>query len=488
MDVTATEHDDTRDNAREGEDRTNDLLFHSRRLVRTSSEAMLKPFATSSSSGTNIPYLDSLRGVAVLLVVVFHFWGGAGKPTILLPVPGGHIDLTPLIACGFVGVNLFFILSGFLLSQYFFKADFRGRPRPSLRTFFRHRFFRIVPGYYFCIFLLVLFLCPGFVNPNLVYSHEGILDLALHAVFLQDLLPTGVGQYNPALWTLTLEMLFYLSLPFVIPLFFRNRWLFGLVVCTALSYLWVVAGAHAPQPLIDVLQSGYARVFHQTKYPNTVNEYAVRVILDHQLPSYYFQFCFGIVVANFYTRVQMQYQVRRWLRVVTSTWAGLLYLVTGTALVLWSMHNLGESFITGKFIAYPSFAESPMTLGFTLMLAGLLWSGAWIKSVASFAPLRLIGIISYSIYLWHLPVLFVTLNLPAVAAATTAGEKYRSIMWHASLMTLAVSILFYLTIEKPFILLGRKPSGTAVPRQFSPAGISPIPALPVEAERATAHD
>ncbi len=454
--------------------------------VRSGGRLLLRPFATMSSSGTNIPYLDSLRGVAVLLVVVFHFWLGAGKPTVGFSFLGAHVDLTPLFASGFVGVNLFFVLSGFLLSQVFLRADFRGRPRPSLRIFFRHRLFRIVPGYYCCLFLTILFLCPGFINPNLVYSPEGAVAIELHMLFLQSLLPSGL-MFNPALWTLTLEMMFYLALPFIMPLFLRTRWLAGMAACVMLSCLYAVAGAHTPQAIMRLLLNGYGAIFPQTRFPGIINAYTIRAIIETQLPSYLFQFCFGIVVANLFTREQVLGRDRRWLRVATSHIAGTGYIVVGMALTLWSMRALGQRYIAGPPVVYPSFAEAPVTLGFTLILAGLLWAGERIRTVASFVPLRIVGVISYSIYLWHLPILFVTLRLPTVAASV-GGARFRLIMWHASLMVLAVSILFYLVIEKPFIALGRGSTGVPGMRPSPPLATDWSPAVSVDTERATVHD
>lgn len=414
-------------------------------------------FSLQSSSGANLGYLNGLRGLAVILVIVFHFWLKAGSPHVLLTLPltTTRLDFAPLIASGFVGVNLFFVLSGFLLSQEFLRADFLGGPRPSLRRFFRHRFFRIVPAYFCCLFLIIALLCPGFIRPDLVYSRIGALDVALHALFLQNLLPTTIGQYNRALWTLTLEVIFYLTLPWAIYLFVRDRWAIGFLASVGLAFGWMYLSIHAPAAFIRPIEQIYLTVFPQDKYPKTISEPIIRLILENQLPSYYFQFCFGIVVANLHLRKHLGLPQSRAFRALTNHWAGKCYFLLGAVIALISMQRLGGFFLEGIPIAYPPFAELATTIGFTLILAGLLWGGHRLQVTGGFGPLRFAGIISYSAYLWHIPILSVTLGLPIVAAATTPAQKFPPILWHASIVVLFVSMFSYLAIEKPFIMIGR---------------------------------
>ena len=185
--------------------------------LRAAYRRVFDHFVVSTSSGASLAYLDGLPGVAVLLVVVFHVWILSGTPGIAVTVPliGRTENLTIFFAAGFVGVNLFFVLSGFLLSQYWLRADYDGRPRPSTRRYLRHRLFRIVPAYYFVLLVTLVLLTPALIPPALVYSNTGLFILGAHLTFTQYLFPISSSSYgvNGPMWTLTMEMTFYLLLP-----------------------------------------------------------------------------------------------------------------------------------------------------------------------------------------------------------------------------------------------------------------------------------
>src|SRR5260370_30559316 len=93
-----------------------------------------------------IPELDGLRGLAILLVLVFHYISQEG----VLPSGSFGDRLQRLVIMGWTGVDLFFVLSGFLIGGIL--MDVRGSPS-YFKTFYIRRFFRIVPIYYLWIIL-----------------------------------------------------------------------------------------------------------------------------------------------------------------------------------------------------------------------------------------------------------------------------------------------------------------------------------------------
>jgi peptidoglycan/LPS O-acetylase OafA/YrhL len=148
-----------------------------------------------------MPELDSLRGLAILLVLIYH---GI--------VPPLHARLSPLgdwllslAGYGWIGVNLFFVLSGFLITGIL--LDKRNQPG-YFRNFYMRRALRILPALYATLLVL---LAAGWISWRF---------LALGALFLANCgPPLGVPlQYGP-LWSLAVEEHFYIVWPWIV-----RRW------------------------------------------------------------------------------------------------------------------------------------------------------------------------------------------------------------------------------------------------------------------------
>lgn len=140
-----------------------------------------------SLSTSRLPQLDLLRGVAVLLVIAMHY-------------PYIHV----LGRVGWVGVDLFFVLSGFLISGLLF-TDWKRSGTIHLKRFFIRRGFKIYPSFYaFLILTLPLVIFH--------YGRESIPPIAVEASFLQDYLHHPWGHT----WSLGVEEKFYIALPFVL--------------------------------------------------------------------------------------------------------------------------------------------------------------------------------------------------------------------------------------------------------------------------------
>src|SRR5260370_37999795 len=117
-----------------------------------------------STSDKQIPVLDGVRAIACLSVLIYHWSYAVGKQSIWKPlhdihdVPGMPAYFAAMLAYGGdSGVILFFLLSGFLLFLPYAKALLFEGPWPGLRRFYLRRIFRILPGYYAAVFLIILF-------------------------------------------------------------------------------------------------------------------------------------------------------------------------------------------------------------------------------------------------------------------------------------------------------------------------------------------
>jgi peptidoglycan/LPS O-acetylase OafA/YrhL len=403
-------------------------------------------FVVSSSSGASLAYLDGIRGVAVLLVFLLHTWILSGSPSAAVTVPlvGVSFDFAPLFKTGYVGVDLFFVLSGFLLSQYWLKADWSGQPRPSTRRYFRHRFFRIVPAYYFCLFVMLLLLCPFLIPPVLVYSPTGAFILGAHLTFTQYLFPISAASYsvNGPLWTLTMEMIFYLVLPWAVVLFLRNRWLVTLPVLAALELGWLYLAKHSLSPLVHTLQGTVARY--------GVDDATIRYFLSKQFPAHFVDFALGITLANLVTRVQARRGMNRGLRLLVHPATGTALFFIGAAIVFVCMEKLSGRAAVGLYY----FSEMPVACGFVLVLAGLVFGGTWLRTAFGVTPLRLIGLVGFSAYLWHMPVITLITKYPALASMETP-QRFHYVVSHAAVIVVLLSSTCFLAIEKPFMRIGR---------------------------------
>jgi len=432
-------------------------------FLRGAGDAFLNLFVVKSSSGSAVPYLDGIRGIAVIVIVVFHSWilSGAATVTVALPLTSSVIDLSPFLVTGYIGVDLFFVLSGFLLSQAWLKADFSSRPRPSISRYFRHRVFRIVPAYYACLFIMLLLFAPTLIPPEFIYSQLGVFLLGAHLLFLQHFFPISSGSYNVngSLWTLSIEAIFYIILPWTVILFFKNRWFVTLPVLGALTMGWLYLCGHSMNAFVQFLLASVARY--------GVTEPIIREYLTRQFPAQFIDFALGIILANLFVRHQLHLNTSRFSRIIASHWAGKSYFFVGWALVLYSME---ESSKRGFFFYYVRHITVP--LGFTLVLASLLVGGTWIQRAFGVLPLRFVGLVGYSAYLWHMPLIYVYKGFPAIAALPPA-QRFPQVLGHTAVALLLISMFFYLAIEKPFMVYARRGAGASPPRQAMVLDASP---------------
>ena len=157
-------------------------------------------------SGARIAELDGLRGIAILLVLVFHY----------APTSGPLRYLGDVFGIGWTGVDLFFVLSGFLITGIL--LDTVGRPH-YYRNFIVRRSLRIFPLYYACLLLYgVLSFVPAPIRwKDFLGIGDGwwyVTYLGNIQVFLKNAWP-GAAILTP-LWSLQVEEQFYLSFPLLV--------------------------------------------------------------------------------------------------------------------------------------------------------------------------------------------------------------------------------------------------------------------------------
>jgi peptidoglycan/LPS O-acetylase OafA/YrhL len=197
-------------------------------------ETAARPDASASREAPRSPPLDGVRGLAILFVMLFHF-------TALVGPPQRFLDecVLKVTAAGWCGVDLFFVLSGFLITGILLDAK-PGATR-YFRNFYARRTLRIFPAYY--MFLLLMAVVVPLVLSNerdaMAYFRERLVWYATYTTNIhQDGNPIFRGDFYFAshLWSLAAEEQFYLVWPAVVLLLPRRSLMgmCGVVIVAAL--------------------------------------------------------------------------------------------------------------------------------------------------------------------------------------------------------------------------------------------------------------
>lgn len=340
--------------------------------------------------------LDAVRGLAALLVFLFHFWSGfpdAPFPQIL--------DLFG--TAGHVGLDIFFVLSGFLIFRSLFLNGVN-------KEYFVRRFLRIAPIYYFSLFAVLIF-----IDRSYFFSAGGWQNIVSHLFFLQSFSEQTYYGINPVLWSLSVEWIFYLFLP----LFFllcgqsSRKMLWGIFLMMGVCWVyrfWI---------------TGYYGDWDSTQ----------RIIYTENFIGRLDQFAFGMLAS--WSILKNDWK---------ASWPGLFALALGLGGLFWSM-ELFAQFKSGfrDVMVLQVFLHSLTGVSAALVLWGLSLSGQGLSRVVGNPVLRFLGLISYSFYIWHL------LVIEAVKKLTPHLDLHGQELLLTLFLTLGLSTFSYFLIERPFL-------------------------------------
>lgn len=323
--------------------------------------------------------LDGLRGVAVLWVIGYHLFGRQPVHPVIESVPG----LGPLLSFGWLGVVIFFVLSGYLITTQLVQA--RGQPG-YWRRFFAKRTARILPAYALLLLSLPLAAAMWPVErAAVVFNHQ--VPFWSHFLLVQNFFMTGSGylgnEWLRPTWSLAVEVQYYLFIALFIALWPPRLLRAGLAL--------LAVGA-------------------------LVARYGMAAYLDHPAPS-----MMVLAVA----------------RMDSFALGGLVALLPAGS---WSWRQatiwgVGAAAGAGSFIFYAlggfgSFTPAVLPLYYTFVSAAtaalvvLLARGAWPSSWLDGTWLVAAGRYSYFLYLFHMPVAWVVhecVHQAAPRSDTTAG-------------------------------------------------------------------
>jgi peptidoglycan/LPS O-acetylase OafA/YrhL len=362
-------------------------------------------------SSAYLPELESLRGIAVMLVVAFHtdaFVRFGQRPPSLSPLMG-------FVRAGHTGVDLFFLLSGFLLS-----GPFLGPKAVDLRAYFARRALRILPLYWTAVVVAT------------VLTAAQVRDL-LHAipylVFLNSFPDTytPMNPYSGVWWSLATEVQFYFLLP-LLPLVVRSP-----------------SGRRIGALLLVLYALAYVAVVFQFVNLGSVNGYlALMCSVFGRGPL----FLWGILAAAIHRRHGGA--LTRWLARVPLLRNGgadviLVAILVAMAFFYRWLVDLGDPNIQGMYQPW-HIANGALWAAVVLIL---LVAPLRLKPLFSNAMLGGLGVLSYSIYMIHAPfMLRWVVGLGAIGWSPRTG----AIVAALASACVALSALSYRVIERPFLV------------------------------------
>ena len=174
-----------------------------------------------------LPFIDGLRGLAILMVLLYHCSFVTAKLPLPTPLGSWSINITAPLQYGYLGVHLFFVFSGFCLMRPLLQGS-DTPTRLNVGRFWRRRAGRILPPYYTALALFGMRPCLERAvrsnlgwNPGAVHGYQAGSVLS-HVFMLHNLFPAWSLDINAAYWTLALEWQFYLLFPLLVVGF--RRW------------------------------------------------------------------------------------------------------------------------------------------------------------------------------------------------------------------------------------------------------------------------
>lgn len=352
----------------------------------------LEPGRPGQQQSTIAP-LDGVRALACLIVVGYHInlitmsmhvWSPKQQP----------LAVAALLLAGGAGVTLFFVLSGFLLFLPYAKALLLKSAWPSVRRFYMRRALRIIPAYYICLFMLIYLTHREYLQPG------HLPQLTLFLTFFMDSSSATFRMLNGPFWSLAVEWQFYLWLP----------WLaLGVRVLAwrcppKRRLLAIIAGllAIVAWGMISQVWSTYLLSFPLPAAPGW--QIVSMVLFGHG--KYLQDFAIGALISLLYIYTRYADSQKRVHDVLQRF--SLLFWAAGLALLffmaLWNV-NIASWRVGLMDILYTAGSEAGFSLGFGLCILAVLFGATAVKNLFSWTPLRWVGHISYSAYMWHLPLL-----------------------------------------------------------------------------------
>ena len=362
-----------------------------------------------------VPSLDGLRAICIAAVLFIH-----------MPAPTGHPWLEAIRHRGWYGVDMFFILSGFLIT-WILAVEVETTGTVSLGRFYRARTLRLLPAYLSTIVLVLagsrlLEIAQGNQSYRLADLWPLFLSYTLNIWMAATAIwPWGVSHF----WSLCVEEHFYLSWSAVM-----KRWGLRRVLRMALVAIVVVA----------VYRTGWYLWMNRGHLaaPSTASFFRIYYATDTRIDAILVGCALALLVRE--SRLQ-----DLWRRLESAAWFPTMALLATLGTIAW---------VTQYRWRTETFGYTVMaTASSTLLLAIFLQPQCWIARVLATRPLVHLGRISYGVYLFHAPLLTGLEVKLRFSAEYIEPARYLPMLALLTLGSVGAAALHYHLIERRFLVM-----------------------------------
>ena len=309
-------------------------------------------------AGNRLGVLDGLRGIAVLMVVWYHVWQISW-----LSAPLPMLQFIP--ESGFLGVDIFFFISGFVISYPFVQATLEAKRRPTWAHFAYRRAVKIVPSYFLSIALMYAI---GYAATQ--GGGGPAFDITTHVLFIHNWFAQSYGSINGVLWTLAVEVQFYVLFPLLSLVFLRWPIITALVMCAA-AMIYRIEVSH--------------------------NAYYVGQLIE-QLPAYFDMFGCGMLAAWLYVYLRNRDFVKTTQAQAIATGLAIVGFVVLVALMMnfFNMRYTENAFTLWKIVNRTWLGIDCLAIALGSLFAFPLW-----KQLLGNPVLVFFSFVSYNWYIYH---------------------------------------------------------------------------------------
>ena len=374
-------------------------------------------------SGRRFPALDGVRAVAAFAVVLTHVGFITGRSL--------RSDLIgPLLSRGDCGVTIFFLLSGFLLYRPFALYALGQAPRPLVVQFLWRRALRIFPALWLTVAITL-----AVITTYRVRASDYLQYLLLIQTYDNHDFDPNLSQ----LWTLAVEIAFYALIPVLATLAVRG----GGPPEAALRRQFAMLALLAVEALVFNIAESHTSLVHS------------QGLL--WLPAYLDWFAIGMALAVL-TSAPASCQAFRPLRRVLHDWARApgTCLLVAAVLYLISTLPLGipRTLAPATFIQWTTQHYLYAAVAFFVLLPFVLGDGGAIGRVLGSRIANFLGNVSYSVYLWHVPLM---LLLQRKLGYREFHGHFIEVLSVATVATVVVAAASWYWFERPILRYGTRP-------------------------------